>query len=184
MWLWRETGSRPYPQAQESPWVVGTHTCLPVHAATWEALCGPAVPPVGEVAVGWRGLCVLCWCSPGCIYPSEEVATGEHSQGTCMHASSPGHRPCLSSRTCLFASWCTMLDGPCQGAGCLLRSRGLLPQAGAGGLECRSPSLGQVGAGWGLYLKVSAQAAPLDWEPSPELGTREVGPWKAPPSSA
>lgn len=35
------------------------YTHLPSCAATWEALCGPAVPPVGEVAVGWRGLCVL-----------------------------------------------------------------------------------------------------------------------------
>lgn len=53
------------------------------------------------------------------------------------HASFPGRGPCLSSRACLFASWCTVLGGPCQRAGCLLRARGFLPQAGAGGLGCR-----------------------------------------------
>lgn len=151
MWLWRETGSRPYPQAQESPWVVGTHTCLPVHAATWQALCGPAALPVGEVAVGSGGLCVLGWCSPGCICPTEEVAPVEHSQGTCLF---PWPWAVSEFKICLFASWCPRLGGPCQGARCLLRSRGLLPQAGAGGLECRSTSLRQVGVGWNLHLQV------------------------------
>lgn len=38
-------------------------------------------------------------------------------------------------------------------------------------VDAEASSLSLEGVGWGLYLKVSAQAAPLNCETSPELGT-------------
>lgn len=45
------------PQAQESPCVVGTHTCLPIHAVA----CESAVVPVGEEDIDWGGLGMFHW---------------------------------------------------------------------------------------------------------------------------